>query len=119
LLKSVELGAPKPREFGIEVNTEWAKILQSSVRTAAAEVIIRGLVQIQKRLPRDCFLRRRPRKTTTTTMRSVAKKCKVKTKKMRKAKRSNMNYKKTKLMQNTHLTCKRKHKTSNHSMVVA
>ena len=30
---------------------------------------------------------------------------------MRKAKRSNMNYKKTKLMQNTHLTCKRKHKT--------
>jgi hypothetical protein len=93
LLKSVELGAPKPREFVIEVNTEWAKILQSSVRTAAAEVIIRGLVQIQKRLPRDCFLRRRPRKTTTTTMRSVAKKCNVKTKKTRKERRSNTNYK--------------------------
>jgi hypothetical protein len=94
LSKSVELSAPKPREFGIEVNTEWAKILQSSVRTAAAEVKIRGLVQIRKRLPRYCFLRRRPRKTTiTTTMRSVAKKCNMKTKKTSKAKRSNMNYK--------------------------
>ena len=39
----MELVAQKPREFGIEVNTDLETILQSSVLTAGAEGIIRGL----------------------------------------------------------------------------
>ena len=46
------MGAPKPREFGIEVNTIWETILQSCALTVGAEAIIRGLVQTPKpRLP--------------------------------------------------------------------
>ncbi len=48
LLSNVELVAQKPREFGIKVNTDLEKIPQSSVLTAGAEGIIRGLVLIRK-----------------------------------------------------------------------
>jgi hypothetical protein len=54
LLRSKELGAPKPREFEIAVNTNWEMILQSSVLTAGAEAITRGLVQTPKSLCSHC-----------------------------------------------------------------